>query len=163
MKEVEYPVIGQTVYTHERKRDDRSLDKWIVKKITNTKFGLTKIWLTISYPNPVWIIWEDYINGNEWCDKCFLDKIYLCPDCGGDGIETCHNPDHSFITALDFHEVGRLGCPCCGHDTNFKMNGKCYTCSGIGLVSEEDGNTYLDDMGIDETLEIFNTPQTDKG
>lgn len=24
----------------------------------------------------------------------------ICPDCGGDGKETCHNPDHGFIDSL---------------------------------------------------------------
>jgi len=24
----------------------------------------------------------------------------VCPDCGGDGKETCHNPDHGFIHGM---------------------------------------------------------------
>lgn len=25
-----------------------------------------------------------------------MNKVYRCPSCGGDGKETCNNPDHSF-------------------------------------------------------------------
>lgn len=30
-------------------------------------------------------------------------------------VEVCSNSDHGFIDAVG-GEVGRLGCPCCGHD-----------------------------------------------
>ena len=33
-------------------------------------------------------------------------------------IEVCSNPDHGFIGAVG-GEIGRLGCPCCGHDEDY--------------------------------------------
>ena len=67
-----------------------------------------------------------------------LDSLVRCPDCGGDGHETCHNPDHGFIGAVEWHENGRLGCPVCGHDPDHKVpggEGRCETCNGTGKVS----------------------------
>lgn len=63
----------------------------------------------------------------------------ICPDCNGDGKETCHNPDHGFTSALDFNGISRLGCPVCGHDAKFKVigGGICQTCAGSGEVSAE--------------------------
>lgn len=29
-------------------------------------------------------------------------------------FDICNNPDHGFIDALSFHDIGRLGCPGCG-------------------------------------------------
>jgi hypothetical protein len=55
-----------------------------------------------------------------------------CKQCGGDGIETCDNPDHGFIDAVG-GEIGRLGCPGCGHDPNHKMKGPCPACKGTGV------------------------------
>ena len=51
----------------------------------------------------------------------------VCPECGGDGKETCTNPDHGLISALSWHDIGRIGCPCCGHDPGHKVpnGGKC--------------------------------------
>lgn len=68
-----------------------------------------------------------------------LSNIVICPDCSGDGKETCHNPDHGFISALSFHEVGRLGCPCCGHNEKHKVpkGGQCDTCNGEKQVTEK--------------------------
>lgn len=59
-----------------------------------------------------------------------------CPDCGGDGKETCNNPDHGLIDACLGHEVQRLGCPVCGHDPEHKVpdGGDCDTCKGTGKV-----------------------------
>ena len=64
------------------------------------------------------------------------DILFTCPDCFGDGKETCHNPDHGFIDAIG-GETGRLGCPVCGHDPNHKVRGgaACDTCDGVGAVS----------------------------
>lgn len=67
----------------------------------------------------------------------------ICSSCGGDGIERCDNPDHGFIHALSFHDIGRSGCPCCGHDEKFRMKhwnheykfyewNKCPECDGTG-------------------------------
>jgi len=60
-----------------------------------------------------------------------------CPECGGDGKETCSNPDHGFISAMG-GELNRLGCPCCGHDPNYKVinGGKCEYCNGTGEIEE---------------------------
>ncbi|ENF6041375.1 hypothetical protein ABRV10_003410 [Citrobacter amalonaticus] len=74
-----------------------------------------------------------------------------CPDCCGDGKETCHNPDHGFIEAMYFHDMGRIGCPCCGHDDKRKVpnGGKCETCNGSGSVDEVDAKNFCDDLGYD--------------
>ena len=40
-----------------------------------------------------------------------------------EGVEYCDNPDHGFIDALSFHDIGRLGCPVCGHNpAGFAVN-----------------------------------------
>lgn len=80
--------------------------------------------------------------------------MYVCPECSGDGKKTCHNPDHGFIVAVG-HEIGRLGCPCCGHDERHKVKngGSCGTCNGTGKVTESDGEKFLSDMGYDLELE----------
>ena len=43
---------------------------------------------------------ELQLSGRTYC------QMYVCPDCGGDGKETCHNPDHGFIVAVG-HDIGR--------------------------------------------------------
>lgn len=60
-----------------------------------------------------------------------------CWMCGGDGKETCDNPDHGFISSFG-GEIGRLGCPVCGYDPNFKVKGggKCEICNGTGKLDE---------------------------
>jgi len=66
-----------------------------------------------------------------------------CTSCFGDGIERCDNPDHGFIVSLSFGDVGRVGCPCCGHDEKQRMRhwdrankkyewNKCPDCKGSG-------------------------------
>jgi RecJ-like exonuclease len=60
----------------------------------------------------------------------------VCPECGGDGVETCTNPDHGFIEGVG-GELSRLGCPVCGHDPDFKVQGStCPACKGTGKVSK---------------------------
>lgn len=60
-----------------------------------------------------------------------------CPDCYGDGIERCNNPDHGFTNAVG-GELGRLGCPVCGHDEQHRVFGsKCPTCNGTGVVETD--------------------------
>ena len=57
-----------------------------------------------------------------------------CPKCFGTGKEICNNPDHGFIDAVG-GEVGRLGCPCCGHDPQRAIPGTtCDMCGGSGRV-----------------------------
>jgi hypothetical protein len=85
------------------------------------------------------------------------DQIFICPCCGGDGKETCNNPDHGFINALSFHEVGRLGCPVCGHDPNHKVKnaGPCDICNGSGKVSQVQFENYCQDTGYDEEPQLI--------
>lgn len=88
-------------------------------------------------------------------------KKIKCPACGGDGKETCNNPDHGFIEAMP-GEIGRLGCPVCGHDPNHKVNrGKntCPECGGYGHVSPEVFEEYGRETGYDEEpIFIDDTP-----
>lgn len=74
-----------------------------------------------------------------------MSKKFKCPDCGGDGKETCNNPDHGFIHGMMWwHDIGRIGCPVCGHDPEHKVpnGGKCESCNGTGIV---DG-TKIDEL-----------------
>lgn len=63
----------------------------------------------------------------------------ICETCGGDGKETCTNPDHSFIAMQSFNDIGRVGCPCCGHDPDHKVinGGICEDCNGTGFALTE--------------------------
>lgn len=77
--------------------------------------------------------------------------IALCPDCFGDGVETCHNPDHGFLSGFlgAVYGANESACPCCGHSSDHKMKGKCETCKGTGQVSKEEYDKYLDEF-VDE-------------
>lgn len=57
----------------------------------------------------------------------------LCRVCGGDGKETCDNPDHNIFYGL-YHENPH-GCPCCGNDPDHKVKGggACWHCAGTGF------------------------------
>lgn len=70
-----------------------------------------------------------FVEGREY-------TVTNCESCGGDGKETCNNPDHGFISAVG-GEINRLGCPVCGHDPNHKVygGGKCEDCNGLGFVA----------------------------
>ena len=83
----------------------------------------------------------------------------VCPVCGGDGHETCSNPDHGFIAAMG-GEIDRLGCPVCGHDENHKTNSgeKCDECKGSGDVPISQALAYCGDE-FEEMLE-FHDPDT---
>lgn len=73
-------------------------------------------------------------------------ETWVCPDCHGDGIERCNNPDHGLIDALFFHDVGRLGCPVCGHDEEHRVQGsKCPTCDGTG-IRKPDVKELIDEL-----------------
>lgn len=78
-------------------------------------------------------------------------KLVNCPCCNGDGKETCHNPDHGFIGAMGWHEIGRLGCPVCGHDPDNKVpnGGACELCEGAGEASEEKARQFCAEMGYE--------------
>lgn len=66
-----------------------------------------------------------------------MSNLIICETCGGDGKETCSNPDHGFISGMG-GELYRLGCPVCGHDENHKIKngGICEDCNGTGKISE---------------------------
>ena len=69
-----------------------------------------------------------------------MNEQEKCLSCGGDGIETCDNPDHGFIIAMG-GEIERLGCPCCGHDPHHKMTGPCPECDGSGFTKNTKKDT----------------------
>ncbi len=96
-------------------------------------------------------------------------KLIKCPDCFGDGIETCHNPDHGFLSDFLGPVVGanESACPCCGHSEDHKMrtynmkthkyeDNQCDTCSGSGQVTLNQYNDYLNENVLEEDLEYFN-------
>lgn len=62
-------------------------------------------------------------------------ELKPCEACGGDGIETCDNPDHGFINGIG-GEIGRLGCPGCGSDPDHKTGQKCPECGGTGEMAD---------------------------
>lgn len=86
-----------------------------------------------------------------------MNELVVCPDCGGDGKETCHNPDHGFINMFSFHEVGRLGCPGCGHDENHKVpsGGPCLTCGGKGNCTIEEAEKFANETGYDNEFTLI--------
>lgn len=82
---------------------------------------------------------------------------YECPMCGGDGKETCSNPDHGFLRVMSFHDVGRIGCPVCGHDENYKVSGggDCDVCDGREIVTGKICKEFCEDADIDMDIEEF--------
>lgn len=84
--------------------------------------------------------------------------VVLCPDCFGDGIETCHNPDHGFLSGVLGAVCGanESACPCCGHSSDHKMKGKCGTCKGTGQVSKEEYDKYLDEFVNEDDIDVVN-------
>lgn len=79
--------------------------------------------------------------------KCFI--------CGGDGKETCNNPDHGLISALSFRDEGRLGCPVCGHHPKYKVpnGGDCEGCGGTGVLDYTDATVLAIEYGYDNEFE----------
>lgn len=55
-----------------------------------------------------------------------------CEKCKGTGFELCDNPDHGFLDAFSFLDIGRLGCPACGHDEMRRTKYRCDNCFGTG-------------------------------
>lgn len=82
---------------------------------------------------------------------------HICPECSGDGKETCNNPDHGFISSGFSGEFGRLGCPVCGHDEYHKVpgGGNCESCNGIGRVTKEVCANTLSYFDIDESPDVY--------
>ena len=60
----------------------------------------------------------------------------VCDACGGDGKETCNNPDHGFHNSIGESD-GCHGCPVCGNDPLHKVpnGGDCSICEGTGKIS----------------------------
>ena len=83
--------------------------------------------------------------GSERKSKMKTGCLVECPECRGDGKETCTNPDHGLIGALSFRDEGRNGCPVCGHDPKCKVpnGGDCEICSGSGMVTESKCEEYM--------------------
>jgi len=83
----------------------------------------------------------------------------ICPACGGDGKETCSNPDHGFLTGIVniAYSANESACPCCGHDQNHKVKngGNCELCNGLGNISEENANKWANEVGYGEELVVF--------
>jgi hypothetical protein len=86
-----------------------------------------------------------------------------CETCGGDGKETCNNPDHGLIGAMGFHDIGRIGCPVCGHDPNFKVKngGACDQCDGKGKVAVPLPQA-IEDKPLSEQSDIENEANSPK-
>lgn len=74
-----------------------------------------------------------------------MGLVCTCPECGGDGVETCTNPDHGFINGVG-GEIGRLGCPGCIRGNPKHPGQPCLECDGAGVVTFEAAKDYL---GID--------------
>lgn len=105
-----------------------------------------------------------------------MSDLFICPACGGDGKETCNNPDHGFIEAIgsagkerspQAHDIGRLGCPCCGHHPYHKIRtwhdgayhqNDCDVCNGMGKATEVDAEKYLKDSR-QEDFELIHIEQ----
>ena len=82
--------------------------------------------------------------------------MVTCPDCSGDGKETCHNPDHGFIGAMSWHDIGRVGCPVCGHHPQAKVGSKradggasCDTCNGVGKTEISVAREFCESVEYD--------------
>jgi hypothetical protein len=91
------------------------------------------------------------------------DTLFVvCPDCGGDGKETCHNPDHGFLSGvMSVMGANESECPCCGHDESHKIYidgkyNKCETCNGVGRITRLDYETYLYEYVPEEYIETVN-------
>lgn len=75
---------------------------------------------------------------NEKIANEITNEQEACPDCGGDGIETCNNPDHGFLNMIgSVVGANESSCPCCGHSSDHKIsNSKCPTCLGTGKITK---------------------------
>ncbi len=94
--------------------------------------------------------------------------MVVCPDCGGDGKETCNNPDHGFLSAVirTVKGVNESACPCCGHDEDHKIyfykdgkrqQRKCETCKGFGNIKMSEFESFCDSTGYDNQPIITTT------
>lgn len=127
---------------HDYKNDIEWLEEFAASQKEGSKLNLQEIEKNI-----------DTILENETAESLnkFLEENnvtsnsqQVCETCGGDGKETCTNPDHGFIGAMG-GDVGRLGCPVCGHDENHKVinGGKCEDCNGTGYVPDNTASSNI--------------------
>lgn len=79
-----------------------------------------------------------------------------CPVCGGDGMETCNNPDHGFLEGIvsqtGTHSAGESACPVCGHSTDHKTGKKCPECNGTGIMEFNQAMEISEQYGLDNEL-----------
>lgn len=104
--------------------------------------------------------WEIIGYYDEIKEEDVKDLVEItCFVCGGDGKETCTNPDHGFIEMLSFHDVGRLGCPVCGHHPHHKVKngGNCECCNGVGKLNYEIAMKMSDEYGYDDYFDFLTT------
>ena len=63
---------------------------------------------------------DDYLGEMQYCvDYALANRKLMMERVKNifvDVTDLCNNPDHKFIEALSFTEIGRLGCPVCGGD-----------------------------------------------
>jgi len=63
---------------------------------------------------------DDYLREMQYCvDYALANRKLMMERVKNifvDVTDLCNNPDHKFIEALSFTEIGRLGCPVCGGD-----------------------------------------------
>lgn len=70
-----------------------------------------------------------------------LEEKSVCKSCNGWGKEICDNPDHGFINAMigvRATDIGRLGCPVCGHDEYHRTKDNCGDCKGERVILGRD-------------------------
>lgn len=96
------------------------------------------------------------------------EKYAKCPDCGGDGNSTCHNPDHGFLDGvISVMGANESACPCCGHSEDHKIMDydrelgrrvyiDCETCNGSGGVDKNIYDSYLDENVPEDYIEEVN-------
>jgi len=121
---------------------------WLLKEAFNYKAGDSDLWRTGAI---------DLLNFlTQYREQ--TEAMYYCTICGGHGKETCPNPDHGFISALSFHDIGRIGCPGCGHDEHHRMSTNCEKCNGTGWVIEPKPDTS---QVLKKLQDMINEPLTD--
>jgi hypothetical protein len=89
-----------------------------------------------------------------------LSEMCNCFVCGGDGKETCNNPDHGFLGAIGgVVGANESACPVCGHNPNHKVpnGGECECCDGIGFLTVNQFIDACEEYGYDDSPEEVNS------